>query len=84
MFIINAILQMLFALLALIIPVLRLPDNFVSVIDTGIGLFITLLEGASYFIDLNIMIICLTTMLVIDNIGLIFRIGQWVLKLIRG
>lgn len=84
MFIINKILEFLFALLSVIIPVFNIPNSFVNVIDTGIVLFISFLEGVSYFIDLNIWISCLTAMLVTDNMSLLFRIGQWVIKTIRG
>lgn len=84
MAVINKLLELILYLFDFLIPTFSLPDNFVTAIDSGLTLLITLIEGASYFVPLDILIICLSVMLLVDNFSLIIKIGQFVLKMIRG
>lgn len=81
---INEILTLIISLLDTLLPAMGVPDEFFIQLDTGLSSFISILEGVSWFIPLNLLVMCFTVMLIIDNWSLIVRIGQFILKLIRG
>lgn len=82
--VINKLLEFILSLFDVLIPTFSLPPSFVTALDSGLTLLITFIEGAAYFIPLDILIICLTAMLIADNFTLLIRVGQFVIKLIRG
>lgn len=82
--VINKLLELILNLFDLLIPTFSLPQNFVTAIDNGLTLLITLIEGAAYFIPLDILVVCLSVVLLVDNFSLLIKIGQFVLKMIRG
>lgn len=84
MVVINKIMEFIIGLLDTLLPTLNLPDDFITALDSGITVIIGLLEGANYFLPLDVLVICFTVMLIADNFTLIMRIGQWVIELVRG
>lgn len=84
MSIINAIVSLLASLLDKILPTLGISAEFIAKIDLAFSWFISLMQSASYFLPLDVFVICLGVMLVFDNWSLLFRVGQWVVKFIRG
>lgn len=82
--IINAVLSFILGLLGRILPVLGFSTDFLSKLDNAISWFISLLQSASYFIPLDVFVVCMSVMLVFDNWALMFRVGQFIVKLIRG
>lgn len=82
--VIKTILMGIVGLLDVLLPALGVPDEFFMQLDAGITGFITILEGVSWFIPINILVMCFSVMLVVDNWSLIVRIGQWIIKTIRG
>ncbi len=71
-------------LLDSLLPTLNLPQDFIDSLDSGITVIIDLLEGANYFLPLDVLVVCFTAMLIADNFTLLMRIGQWVIELVRG
>lgn len=80
----SAILNFLLSILNKVIPVLNLPDGFISSFDNSLAFVITLIKGACFFIPLDIFGLCFTTMFIADNFALFARLGQFIIKLIRG
>lgn len=79
---INKFLGLIIGVLNLLLPVLHLPENFINTIDSAFVFLIGLLEGASYFVPLDIFVVCYSTILIVDNFALIFRIVKWIISLI--
>ncbi|WDV44502.1 hypothetical protein PV797_06805 [Clostridiaceae bacterium M8S5] len=84
MSIINTIVKWIISKLDKILPIFSLSENFLNGLDNAITFLIDLLEKANYFIPLDVFVLCLTAMLVVDNFALLMRLGQWVVKTIRG
>lgn len=84
MLIINKIMEFIVSILDSMLPTLNLPPEFVTALDSGITVMIDLLEGASYFLPLDVFVVCMSAMLIADNFTLIIRLGQYVIELIRG
>lgn len=84
MSIINSIVGLLVGILNKVLPTLGINSDFINNIDLAFAWFGGLMQSANYFLPLNIMVICLTMMFVFDNWSLLFRVGQWVVKFIRG
>lgn len=82
--IINTIMAILISLLDTLLPALGVPDSFFVTADTAFASFVTIIQGASFFVPLDIMVVCFGIMLLADNFALILRVGQFILKLIRG
>lgn len=76
--------KFIFAILDVLLPSAGLSNDFLTAFDSGIGTIIGLINGAGYFIPLNIILLCWTTIFVFDNASILFRIGQWIIGLIRG
>lgn len=74
----------LVSLLLLILPSLSVGTEFFSFLDAGISLFIRLVDVGRWFIPLDAFVVCLGVIFVIDHWGLIMRIVQYVVELIRG
>lgn len=74
----------LVSLLLLILPSLSVGTEFFSLLDAGIALFIRLVDFGRWFIPLDVFVLCLGVIFVIDHWGLIMRIVQYVVDLIRG
>lgn len=84
MFIINKIIGFIISILGFLLPVLGVPDSFFNAADTAFSTFANFVRGASFFVPLDLMIMCLTVMLIVDNFALLMRIAKWILSLIRG
>lgn len=82
--IINTLLGFIINIISKVIPVFNLSPDFIEKLDDGIALFIKLLEGVSYFIPLDVFVLCFGVILMVDNFALMARIGQFIIKLIRG
>lgn len=74
----------LVSLLLLILPSLTVGTQFFTLLDSGIALFIRLLDVGRWFIPLDVFVVCLGVIFVIDHWGLIMRIVQYIVDLIRG
>ena len=82
--IINSLLQGILSVLGTALPALGVPDSFFTSLDSAVSMFITFLQGASWFVDLNIFLLCLSVIIIVDNFSFIVRVITYVLKLIRG
>lgn len=78
------ILMTIVLFLDLILPVFNLSTEFISKLDSAISMMIGFIQGASYFLPLDVFVICLSTMILIDNFTLITRLLKWVVGLVRG
>lgn len=82
--VINNLLTAILGIISSILPVFQLPKEFIEQLDKALVLVITLIEGASWILPMDVMLICFTTMLVVDNWAILVRIAQWIIELIRG
>lgn len=82
--VVNMLLSAVIGIISKMLPAFNLPQEFITQLDKGLSLVITLIEGASWILPLDVMLICFTTMLVVDNWAIIARIVQWIVELIRG
>ena len=84
MVVINTIISFIISILGLVLPVLGVPDSFFNTVDTAFSSLISFFQIASFFVPLDILVTCLTIMLIVDNFALFMRIGRWIIDLIRG
>lgn len=84
MTVINKILEFIVGILDNVLPVLGLSPDFLMKIDSAFAWFIGAMQGASYFIPLDIFVACMATIIIIDNWSLVFRVAHSVIKLVRG
>lgn len=82
--IINYLLKIVISLINSMLPVFNLPGDFLSKIDGALIIIIDLINGAAYFLPVTTLITCFTTILIFDNWKFVFRVGQWIIRLIRG
>lgn len=82
--IINSLMLFIISILDKLLPKLSLSNEFYSNVDNVLFLLINIIESVGYFIPLDIFVLCLTTMLIVDNFALFTRVGMLVIKLIRG
>lgn len=81
---INWVLSIIVKLINSLLPVFGLPVEFTDIIDGALTIIIDLINGAAYFLPIDVMLVCWSVLLLMDSWILLFRIGQWVIKLIRG
>lgn len=84
MTIINTIVSYILSLLDALLPSLGVSSDFMTALDTALAFVINLVVGANWFIDLNILVMCFATMTLVDNWSLLMRIGQWIIRTVRG
>lgn len=82
--IINSILAAIVGLLDKLLPSIGIPPEFLSKVDEAISWIIGIVQGAGYIIPLDTFVLCMLSMFVVDNWTLVFRVGQWILKIVRG
>ena len=82
--IVNFLLEKTLELLDILLPALSLPDDFYYKLDSAMAFLLGLIQGAAYFLPINVMISCFVVILIVDNFALMMRAGQFILKLIRG
>lgn len=83
----NALSDMLVFILAFldeVLPAYEMSPTFVTNLDNTFTFVISMLDGASYFIPLDIFVTCFFTLLSIDMFALTYRIAMKVVSLIRG
>lgn len=81
---VNALLSSVIGFLDKFLPVLGFSPQFMSSLDNALSTIIGIIQGAGYFLPLDIMVLCFSAMLIVDNFALLTRVGQFVIKLIRG
>lgn len=67
-----------------ILPVLNVPQEFITKLDTAINFLITLLLGAGYFIPLDVFTFCIGSILTFNIAKLGFKVTVFIVKLVRG
>lgn len=72
------------ALLVGLLPTLSVDGGFMQLLDSGIALLIRFLDGARWFLPLDVFMLCFAVLLVVDNWSILSRIVQYIVKLIRG
>lgn len=82
--VINSIMAFILSILDSVLPSLGFDDSFLSLLDSAFTTIISLLETANYFLPLDVMVVCFSAMLVVDNFALLMRIGQWFIRTLRG
>lgn len=82
--IIQKIIDFVLTVLDTVLPVLNIPPEFLLQIDQTITFLIDMLRTASYFLPLDTIMVCFSVMIVVDNFALAMRIGQWIVRTIRG
>lgn len=81
---VNAILQEIIGFIDSVLPVFGLPNEFLIMLDSAFCIFVDLIQGAGYFLPLDVFMLCMTAMLLVDNFAILMRVGQWVIRTIRG
>ncbi len=84
MTIVNEILTFIISILDSILPSLNLSTEFLVMADKAVVWLVNLLESVSFFIPLDVFVLCWVTMITIDIFVLGFRLVQFILKLVRG
>lgn len=82
--VVNNLLSFIVKMLSKLLPALNVPSKFINAIDSCFAFFINFFGIASFFIPLDVLVMCLGVILLIDNFALISRVVQYILKLIRG
>lgn len=82
--VVNNLLSFIVKMLSKLLPALHVPVNFINAVDSCFAFFIKFFGIASFFIPLDVLVMCLGVILLIDNFALISRVVQYILKLIRG
>lgn len=82
--IINSVLKYVVNLVSSLLPVLGVSPEFMQKIDNAIVMVINFMSNANYFLPLDTVILCFTTLLTFDLARLSFRIVQWIISFIRG
>jgi len=67
-----------------ILPVFGFSESFLGFLDSAISFMISLLQTSSFFLPLDVLMGCLIVILAFDNWTLMFRLGQFIIKLVRG
>ncbi len=80
----NTILTFVVGLISSLLPVIGVSPEFTQKIDNAITIIINLLNNANYILPIDVMVLCWTVMLSFDISMLMFRIVQWIIKLVRG
>lgn len=84
MSILNTILEWIFQVMDKVLPSLGLPEEFLLKLDNAIVVILGFIDGARWFIPLDIVVMCFSVIIIADNFAVMMRIGQWFLGLIRG
>ena len=71
-------------LITLLIPDNIIPASFISGLDVLISTFIGFLNGARWFFDMNMFLLCFGIIIAVNNWALIARVVQFVVKVVRG
>lgn len=82
--IVNTLLNWIVNLISSLLPIFNLPEEFVNGLDLAISQFIDIVNAAGYFIPLGTLSMCIMIIILFDNFSLLFRLGQWIIELIRG
>lgn len=82
--IIESIVKFLINLLNKLLPKIGISDGFFETADSVMSAFITIVEWAGWFLPLDLFLLCMTTILIVDNFALLSRVVQWIIRLIRG
>lgn len=69
-------------IISLIIPQLGISPELLAKFDTVIALFIQLVQGAAWFIPLDVVIMCFLTITVVDNWGIVVRVIKWIIGIL--
>jgi len=72
--IINAILKFIVTILDKLLPALGVSDNFYNIADSAFSSFVGILKTASFFVPLDVLVLCMTTMLIVDNFAIMSRL----------
>ncbi len=80
----NTIMSFLIEILDYVLPALNIPTEYMVWLDRAIYFFIGLLEDASFFIPIDVFVLCLTTMLIMDMFVFMFRLGVLIIGWVRG
>ncbi|HEY5589337.1 MAG TPA: hypothetical protein VIK86_10355 [Candidatus Paceibacterota bacterium] len=81
---INGLLSTVTVLLSFILPVFGVSDSFFVSADNAMASFITIIEGANWFVPLDTLVICFSAMVIVDNFAFLTKVALWVAKLVRG
>lgn len=82
--IINTLLKFIIKIISWILPVFKFSDEFIQGLDLAISQFVDILNAAGYFIPLDTLSMCFLIIIIFDNFSILFRLGQWIIGLIRG
>ena len=67
-----------------LIPPLGVPSVFWDNLDGAVAFIIQILGWASWFIPLDLLVMCFLAMIAVDNFGRIVQISKWAIGIIRG
>ncbi|QUI24853.1 hypothetical protein HZI73_22245 [Vallitalea pronyensis] len=84
MFLVEGLINLILGILNVLLPVFGLSDDFLTSLDMLFSKFIDLLMTVGFFIDFNIFVSCILVMIAVDNYILLFRVGQWIIGIVRG
>lgn len=84
MFLVEGLINLILGVLNVLLPVFGLSDEFLVSLDMLFSKFIDLLMTVGFFIDFNIFVSCILVMIAVDNYVILFRVGQWIIGIVRG
>ena len=80
----NKLMEWIIKVLDWFLPTIGLSDEFLVKLDTAMSSVIGLINGAGYFIPLDVLVICLGSILAFQMAKLTWRISMWVISFARG
>ena len=80
--IINSLFGLVINLLSVLLPSMGLSPAFIGSIDSALSFLIEVMHGASYFLPVDTMLMCLGVIIAVDNFSLISRLVKWFLSFI--
>lgn len=84
MIIINTLIKIVVGILNRLLPALGVPNSFFVQVDGAVSGIISILQTASWFIPLDILVVCFGIMILADNFSILARIAQWIVRTVRG
>lgn len=79
---VNWALGKIIALIGSVLPALGLDPQFLAKIDELLSVIISLIQTAAWFVPLDILVLCFSTIMVVDHWGILMRVGKWVIQVL--
>lgn len=78
------VIKVLVNLFKILFPILTLPNQFMVMVDNLFSMILLVFAKIDYFVDLDVLFVCLFTVMAVKHWSFMIGLGKFVLKLIRG